>query len=153
MKLYHLYSALSNGLANWRAPKSGLCSQKALRMPRSGSTNFPTSISTPSPMASRCCFRDAGDGLDSERMMSTMNRTYSSFQLRQLIQDKVKELPFSPAESIRTIFSKTAFPLIELWKISFRPLFIGVGRFSGSKNLGMSRAIPSGMSILHNLRI
>lgn len=56
-----------------------------------------------------------------------------------MIQDKVREHPFSPSESIHAIFSKTAFPLIELWKIALHPLFIGVTQFSGPKNWGMSR--------------
>ena len=56
-----------------------------------------------------------------------------------MIQDKVREHPFSPSESIHAIFSKTAFPLIELWKIALHPLFIGVTQFSGLKNWGMSR--------------
>ena len=92
-------------------------------------------------MASRCCSRDAGDGLDSERLMSTMNRTYSSSSIATVDSRQSKGASISPAESIRTIFSKTAFPLIELWKISFHPLFIGVRRFSGSKNWGMSSSI------------
>ena len=43
------------------------------------------------------------------------------------------------SKSIRTIFPKTAFPLSELRKIALHPLFIGVRRFSGSNNWGMSR--------------